>query len=77
MIANNNYFIRNGPVDDADDIPDGRCHVFLLVDQIESDIFRRGSNIIVDSFVSKSSSCPVLVEGSRIGSMPIQSFEKR
>lgn len=77
MITEHDNFVGNRAIDDADDVPQRSCDVFLLVDQVELEVIRRRSDIVVYAFVAKSSALPIFVERGSIGAVSVQGLEQR
>ena len=76
MVAKDNNF-RNSSVDNADNIPFRRGDVFLFVDKVQDNVVGRGAYIVLDTFVAKTTSFPVLAEVVSFGAVAIQSLEQR
>lgn len=65
MVSKNDDFIRNGAVDDADDIPLRRGDIFLLIIEVQYHVVWRRANIVFDALVAKPVvAIPKLVEFS-------------
>lgn len=76
MIANDHDFIRNGSVNDTNNIPVRSDDIVLLVVEVDNHVFGTRTNVVFDALVPQTQiSCPVLVEVSSLGSMAIQSLE--
>lgn len=46
MVAEDDDFVRESSVDDANDVPDRRGGVVLLVDEVENEGWRRGTDVV-------------------------------
>lgn len=74
MVSENNDFIFDGSIDDTNDIPHRGRYVVLLVDKIEYESCRGRANVVLDAFISKTTTLPVLVEIRGLWTMAIQGF---
>jgi hypothetical protein len=78
MVADNDDLVRDGAVDNANDVPDRGGDIFLLVVQVDDNIIWCRANVVVNTLVLETQVLvPVLVEISRLGTMTVQSLENR
>ena len=77
MIPQDHHIVEHGAIDDTNNVPEWCRYIFLLIDEIEDEIQRRRTNIVVYALVSKPSSLPVLIKFRCLGPVSIESPEKR
>jgi hypothetical protein len=52
VIAQHDNFVRDGAVDDPDDVPHGSGDILLFVDEVDGETVRRGPDVVLDAFVT-------------------------
>ena len=78
MVSNNDNFIRNSTIDDADNVPERGSDIFLFVVKIDNNIIRSGTDIVFDALVLEAEiPVPVLVKVGGFWTVTIQGFEDR
>lgn len=75
VITQDDDFVGDGAVDDANHVPEGRGHVFLLVDEVECEVRWRGPNVVFDTLVVETAAVPGLAEGGGLRTVAVQGFE--
>lgn len=78
MVADDDDLVRDGAVDNTNDVPDRGGDIFLLVVQVDDNIIWCRANVVVNTLVLETQVLvPVLVEISRLGTMTVQGLEDR
>jgi len=73
-----NDLVGDGAIDDANDIPQRRGHVLLLIVQVHNNMVGGGPDVVVDALVAQARvTGPVLVEVVGLGAVAVQGLEDR
>ena len=63
MVAEHDDFVGNGAVDDANHVPQRRCYVVLLIDEVQRKPLWRRTDVVFDALVVEAAAVPGLGEG--------------
>jgi hypothetical protein len=78
VVSNNDDFIGDSTIDDADNVPQRSSDIFLFVVKVDYNIIRGGTDVVFNTLVLQAEILvPVLVKVGRFGTVTVESLEDR